>query len=101
MPRKPKALAAESAYARHEFIAPHPASVEEFLAQQQKQDLLRFLTCGSVDDGKSTLIGRLLWESHQLFGHLSVARNELLDQHRVHSPQLRTRCSRLQPAQRR
>ncbi len=31
------------------------------------KDLLRFITCGSVDDGKSTLIGRLLWESHQLF----------------------------------
>ncbi|MDE1943641.1 MAG: sulfate adenylyltransferase subunit CysN, partial [Betaproteobacteria bacterium] len=38
-----------------------------FLAQQQQQDLLRFITCGSVDDGKSTLIGRLLWESQQLF----------------------------------
>ncbi|MDE2623595.1 MAG: sulfate adenylyltransferase subunit CysN, partial [Betaproteobacteria bacterium] len=34
---------------------------------QQQQDLLRFITCGSVDDGKSTLIGRLLWESQQLF----------------------------------
>lgn len=41
--------------------------VEEFFQQQNKQDLLRFITCGSVDDGKSTLIGRLLWESHQLF----------------------------------
>lgn len=30
-------------------------------------DLLRFITCGSVDDGKSTLIGRLLWESKQIF----------------------------------
>ncbi len=29
-------------------------------------DLLRFITCGSVDDGKSTLLGRLLWESHQV-----------------------------------
>jgi bifunctional enzyme CysN/CysC len=44
-----------------------PATVEEFLSQQQDQDLLRFITCGSVDDGKSTLIGRLLWESQQLF----------------------------------
>jgi bifunctional enzyme CysN/CysC len=32
-----------------------------------EQDLLRFITCGSVDDGKSTLIGRLLWESQLLF----------------------------------
>lgn len=44
-----------------------PTSVEEFLDQQNNQDLLRFITCGSVDDGKSTLIGRLLWESQQLF----------------------------------
>jgi bifunctional enzyme CysN/CysC len=44
-----------------------PKTVHEFLAQQQKQDLLRFITCGSVDDGKSTLIGRLLWETQQLF----------------------------------
>ncbi|MFZ4481129.1 MAG: sulfate adenylyltransferase subunit 1, partial [Rhodoferax sp.] len=44
-----------------------PVTVEEFLKQQQQQDLLRFITCGSVDDGKSTLIGRLLWETHQLF----------------------------------
>jgi len=42
-------------------------TLDEFLAQQQNMDLLRFITCGSVDDGKSTLIGRLLWESKQLF----------------------------------
>jgi bifunctional enzyme CysN/CysC len=45
----------------------HPTTIEEFLAQQNAQDLLRFITCGSVDDGKSTLIGRLLWEAQQLF----------------------------------
>jgi bifunctional enzyme CysN/CysC len=44
-----------------------PETIEEFLNQQLNQDLLRFITCGSVDDGKSTLIGRLLWESQQLF----------------------------------
>jgi bifunctional enzyme CysN/CysC len=33
----------------------------------EREDLLRFLTCGSVDDGKSTLIGRLLWESQMVF----------------------------------
>jgi bifunctional enzyme CysN/CysC len=44
-----------------------PASIEEFLDRQRSQDLLRFITCGSVDDGKSTLIGRLLWESQQLY----------------------------------
>jgi bifunctional enzyme CysN/CysC len=41
--------------------------LDQFLAAQGKRDLLRFITCGSVDDGKSTLIGRLLWESQQLF----------------------------------
>ena len=44
-----------------------PDTIEAFLEQQQAQDLLRFITCGSVDDGKSTLIGRLLWEARQLF----------------------------------
>lgn len=44
-----------------------PTSIDDFLAQQQKLELLRFITCGSVDDGKSTLIGRMLWESKQLF----------------------------------
>ena len=42
------------------------ATVDEWMAQQARQDLLRFITCGSVDDGKSTLIGRLLWESRQI-----------------------------------
>lgn len=39
----------------------------DFLATQQNKTLLRFLTCGSVDDGKSTLIGRLLFDSKLLF----------------------------------
>ena len=42
-------------------------TVHDWIAQQAQQDLLRFMTCGSVDDGKSTLIGRLLWESQQIF----------------------------------
>ena len=37
--------------------------IELWLAQQTEKSLLRFLTCGSVDDGKSTLIGRLLYDS--------------------------------------
>jgi bifunctional enzyme CysN/CysC len=45
-----------------------PASeLREFLAAQEKKTLLRFLTCGSVDDGKSTLIGRLLYDTKLLF----------------------------------
>jgi sulfate adenylyltransferase large subunit len=41
--------------------------IEDFLAQQESKSLLRFITCGSVDDGKSTLIGRLLYETKLLF----------------------------------
>jgi len=45
-----------------------PASeLQKFLAAQEKKSLLRFLTCGSVDDGKSTLIGRLLYDTKLLF----------------------------------
>ena len=43
------------------------ADVEAYLLAQESKDLLRFITCGSVDDGKSTLIGRLLYESKLLF----------------------------------
>nr|WP_136252114.1 sulfate adenylyltransferase subunit CysN [Ningiella ruwaisensis] len=39
----------------------------EYLEQHEKKDLLRFLTCGSVDDGKSTLIGRLLHDSKMIY----------------------------------
>ena len=44
-----------------------PTDLKEFLAAQEKKSLLRFLTCGSVDDGKSTLIGRLLYDTKLLF----------------------------------
>ena len=44
-----------------------PADVTEWLAEQERKELLRFITCGSVDDGKSTLIGRLLYDSKQIF----------------------------------
>lgn len=43
-----------------------PDSLDALFAQEHHQDLLRFITCGSVDDGKSTLIGRLLWESQHI-----------------------------------
>lgn len=42
-------------------------SIEEFLDNDEKKDLLRFLTAGSVDDGKSTLIGRLLFDSKKIY----------------------------------
>src|SRR6218665_4160091 len=41
--------------------------IEAYLVQHQHKGLLRFITCGSVDDGKSTLIGRLLYDSKMIF----------------------------------
>ncbi len=41
--------------------------IERYLKQHETKSLLRFITCGSVDDGKSTLIGRLLYDSKMLF----------------------------------
>jgi bifunctional enzyme CysN/CysC len=41
--------------------------IEAYLKAHQRKSLLRFMTCGSVDDGKSTLIGRLLYESKMIF----------------------------------
>ena len=48
-------------------------SVEFWITHQANMDLLRFITCGSVDDGKSTLIGRLLWETLQIFDDQIIA----------------------------
>jgi bifunctional enzyme CysN/CysC len=48
-------------------------NIEEYLTSHQYKSLLRFITCGSVDDGKSTLIGRLLYETHLVFeDHLAA-----------------------------
>src|SRR5689334_2234888 len=49
------------------FIEFQGGDVEAYLRSQEEKDLLRFITCGSVDDGKSTLIGRLLYEAKMLF----------------------------------
>jgi bifunctional enzyme CysN/CysC len=56
------------ATAFHEPV-PDPAfaEVEAYLEASQRKSLLRLLTCGSVDDGKSTLLGRLLYDSKMLF----------------------------------
>ena len=48
-------------------------SIEEFLKKDEEKDLLRFLTAGSVDDGKSTLIGRLLFDSKKIYEDQLVA----------------------------
>jgi bifunctional enzyme CysN/CysC len=43
------------------------SDVSEYLNRHETKDLLRLLTCGSVDDGKSTLIGRLLYDTHMIY----------------------------------
>ena len=47
--------------------------IEQYLLVHEKKTLLRFMTCGSVDDGKSTLIGRLLYESKLVFADQLLA----------------------------
>jgi sulfate adenylyltransferase subunit 1 len=44
-----------------------PFSIQDFLRQESQKDLLRFSTAGSVDDGKSTLIGRLLYDTQSVY----------------------------------
>ncbi|MCC2980771.1 sulfate adenylyltransferase subunit CysN [Sphingomonas sp. IC-11] len=56
--------AQESAYQVDALIA---QDIDAYLARHQHKSLLRFITCGSVDDGKSTLIGRLLYDSKMIF----------------------------------
>jgi sulfate adenylyltransferase subunit 1 len=43
------------------------SNIENYLKEHENKDMLRFLTCGSVDDGKSTLIGRMLYDSKMVF----------------------------------
>lgn len=43
------------------------SDIDVYLTQHERKELLRFITCGSVDDGKSTLIGRLLYESKMIY----------------------------------
>jgi len=51
--------------------------IEAYLKEHENKDMLRFLTCGSVDDGKSTLIGRMLYDSKMIFeDQLSAVESE-------------------------
>ena len=51
--------------------------IEGYLKEHENKDMLRFLTCGSVDDGKSTLIGRMLYDSKMIFDdQLAAAESE-------------------------
>lgn len=57
--------------------ATSPVALKSFLAEQEQKTLLRFLTCGSVDDGKSTLIGRLLYDTKLIYeDQLAALENE-------------------------
>ncbi len=51
----------------NDTLAPALSPLEQFLGRQERIGMLRFLTCGSVDDGKSTLIGRLLYDTKLIF----------------------------------
>ena len=51
-------------YAADDLVA---TDIDAYLAQHEYKSMLRFITCGSVDDGKSTLIGRLLYESKLVY----------------------------------
>ncbi|KFA33963.1 sulfate adenylyltransferase subunit CysN [Xanthomonas vasicola] len=57
----------ENAFAIPDSRLPIPGTIGAYLQQHESKPLLRFITCGSVDDGKSTLIGRLLYDSKRLF----------------------------------
>ncbi|HTV73547.1 MAG TPA: GTP-binding protein, partial [Candidatus Acidoferrales bacterium] len=57
-------MAETYAYEASELVA---TDIEAYLTLHQRKSLLRFITCGSVDDGKSTLIGRLLYDTKMIF----------------------------------
>src|SRR5258708_7792753 len=51
--------------------------IDAYLEQHEHKSMLRFITCGSVDDGKSTLIGRLLYDSRLVFAdHLAALESD-------------------------
>src|SRR5882757_1544860 len=55
---------AHASYKSDDLVA---EDIDAYLIRHQHKSLLRFITCGSVDDGKSTLIGRLLYDSKMIF----------------------------------
>jgi sulfate adenylyltransferase subunit 1 len=57
-------MSKESSYQTDSLIA---TDIEAYLKQHENKEILRFLTCGNVDDGKSTLIGRLLHDSKMIY----------------------------------
>ncbi|WP_133366440.1 sulfate adenylyltransferase subunit CysN [Qipengyuania sediminis] len=63
-PNPPPVAPDRASYAPDPLIG---TDIGAYLEAQHKQDMLRFITCGSVDDGKSTLIGRMLYDSRAVF----------------------------------
>jgi sulfate adenylyltransferase large subunit len=64
-----------------ETITRTSTGIEAFLRREEEKDLLRFITCGSVDDGKSTLIGRLLYDSKGVYeDQISAIRKATVNQ---------------------
>ncbi|CUU60975.1 Elongation factor Tu GTP binding domain-containing protein, partial [Parafrankia irregularis] len=62
------------AHATNDLVA---ADIEGYLRAHENKSMLRFITCGSVDDGKSTLIGRLLYDSKLVFSdHLAALESD-------------------------
>jgi bifunctional enzyme CysN/CysC len=62
------------AHAQSDLLA---SDIEGYLEMHERKSLLRFITCGSVDDGKSTLIGRLLYDSRLVFeDHLAALESD-------------------------
>lgn len=56
-----------------EIDVPDLNYIDDYLAENEHKELLKFLTCGSVDDGKSTLIGRLLYDTNKVYeDHMSA-----------------------------
>src|SRR6185312_14470964 len=60
-------MAADTAAATAADRAAAADDIEAYLERHEAKGLLRFITCGSVDDGKSSLIGRLLYEAKMIF----------------------------------
>ena len=60
-----------------ETIPDSDEGIRAYMKTQEHKSLLRFLTCGSVDDGKSTLIGRLLYDTKLIFeDQLATLKND-------------------------
>lgn len=69
-----------------------------YLGQHERKELLRFLTCGNVDDGKSTLIGRLLHDSKMIYEDHLAGHHPRLEESRHHGRRRRPGAAGRRPA---